>query len=103
MPEVLFSDNVSMLLNELESSHDILDGPEHKSLAEYQLLYAILVRAFLDLQEHPSNIVLMHHKREAKRWVKSNSMHPWGFRWICDLLEIDYKHIRSMILRTGLH
>jgi hypothetical protein len=61
---------------------------------EYALLRAILGRAILDALSNSDRI-----RREALQWLKSETLEPFSYIWICDMLEISRSFAHDEILR----
>lgn len=65
---------------------------------EYKLIEAIILQASLDL--HPTQAG--DYSIDATEWLLSDSLDDWSFRWLCGIVETDYKILRDRIL-NGKH
>jgi hypothetical protein len=63
------------------------------------LLYAILDRAIKDANGSTQIGADLDRQEQfkAKRWLKSESIKPFSFLWVCDLLEIEPKRIFRLV------
>jgi hypothetical protein len=75
---------------------------ESPSIPERDLLAACLERAIRDILNKPDQtgskeIRNNHNCREALGWLRSSSMRPFSFRWLCQHLDISPKAVRRYI------
>jgi hypothetical protein len=56
--------------------------------AEQRLCCAVLKQAARDICSC-AQIVRREHRRDAIRWLRSNSNDRWSYRWLCDVLDFD--------------
>ena len=82
---------------------DALDSlmhmPRRSLLPEETLCWAILLRAKLDImcEYDPPYDYHIRHQREAIDWVDTNSALPFGFGWICQILDLQAGQIAAII------
>jgi hypothetical protein len=79
-------------------------GGVHKLGPEGKLLAAIIEKALSDAtQEDKKEFtqgrteIRRYCKKSALQWILSESGEPWGFIWICELLEADYERLRRLV------
>ena len=67
--------------------------------SERRLLASMLIEAMRDYV----NKMDTDDRREARRWIASRSQAPFGYEWVCDMLELDAERIRLLLEQRGGH
>ena len=67
--------------------------------SERRLLASMLIEAMRDYVGKMDT----DDRREARRWIASRSQAPFGYEWVCDMLELDAERIRLLLEQRGGH
>lgn len=74
----------------------MVDDGDRDRHPEYRFLTAILVRGILDLLSNERHVA-----RDTRIWFLCSGRHSFGYRWICDILEIDPGMLLRELRRIG--
>jgi len=80
MPTKLLKESTNSVNRLVVKGNPLANVPERK------LLCAILERACYDLQISPWCDKAVRDRKDAIRWISSNSRDVWSFLWICEEL-----------------
>ena len=67
--------------------------------SERRLLASMLIEAMRDYVGKMDT----EDKQEARRWIASRSQAPFGYEWVCDMLDLDADRIRLLLEQRGGH
>ena len=67
--------------------------------SERRLLASMLIEAMRDYVGK----IDTEDKQEARRWIASRSQAPFGYEWVCDMLDLDADRIRLLLEQRGGH
>ena len=67
--------------------------------SERRLLASMLIEAMRDYVGK----IDTEDKQEARRWIASRSQEPFGYEWVCDMLDLDADRIRLLLEQRGGH
>jgi len=67
--------------------------------SERRLLASMLIEAMRDYVGKMDT----EDKQEARSWIASRSQEPFGYEWVCDMLDLDADRIRLLLEQRGGH
>jgi len=67
--------------------------------SERRLLASMLIEAMRDYVGKFNT----PEREGARRWITSRSQAPFGFEWVCDMLDLDADRIRLLLEQRGGH
>lgn len=73
----------------------LLDGDSRAILPEKQLLYAILLRTWADLDSIDKFI-----RNTSFFWLDLTEFEDWSFPWICEQLDLNPSTVKKAMLKT---